>query len=66
MSTYLIGAGCVGNGGYLALMCSYDACTRNWIAQEKRFGKGQMKMVGKVDDPDQLVSYLGERSGKNR
>jgi hypothetical protein len=24
-----------------------------------------MKMVGKVDGPDQLVSYLGKRSGKN-
>jgi hypothetical protein len=34
MSTYLIGAGCVGNGGCLALMCSYDACIWNWRAQE--------------------------------
>jgi hypothetical protein len=25
-----------------------------------------MKMVGRVDGPDQLASYLGKRSGKNR
>jgi hypothetical protein len=44
-SLYRIDAGGVGNGGCLVLMCSYDACTRNWRAQEKRFWKGQMKMV---------------------
>jgi hypothetical protein len=25
-----------------------------------------MKMAARVDDPDQLASYLGKRSGKNR
>jgi hypothetical protein len=58
MSTHMIGADGMDNGGCLAFMCFYDACTRNWRAQEKRFGNGQMKMVEKVDDPDQLVSYL--------
>jgi hypothetical protein len=65
MSTYLIDAGGVGSGVCLALMYSYDACTRSCKAHERRFGKGQMKMVGKVDGPDQLASCLEKRSGKN-
>jgi hypothetical protein len=40
-------------------------CTRNLRAQDKRFGNGQMKMVGNADDPDQLASYLGKPSAKN-
>jgi hypothetical protein len=65
MTRFLIEACGVGNGGCPAPMYFYDACTRNWRAQEKGFWSGQMQMVGRVEDPDQLARYLEKRRRKN-
>jgi hypothetical protein len=61
---YLINAGGVGSAICLALVNSYDACTRSWKAPGRRFGKGQIKMVGKVDGPISWPAALKSKVGK--
>jgi hypothetical protein len=65
MSHYPIDVGGVGNGGCLAPMCSSDACIRNYKMQERRFGTGQMKTVGKGNVQNRLANYLERQSGKS-